>query len=330
MKKPFRAAAALAAVALITGCVAPTPFQPRTEARGAHGFSSVKVEDGLLRVEFHGNARTTQRAVDAYVLYRAAELANEAAAPAFAVLEGDIDRAILEGEDRFALSDGSGGPDTVVGGAPLVTIKTAGLGGFRAPAPRHTPLPAPKTYAPTYIYTPYSPAALPQRSLLVRLLNAAPQEPEAKTFLTEEVLRKLGPRITRPTRNVAETPRVARAARRFLDQCEAKAGTSKEALSICQVFSVGPLIGARWADSVTSNEASRQWTRSDMERALATRLQEEHQRCMQKEMRRAQLQGPPKPDAIHPSACSLPLQLFIIGAKAVFDEAAGGSAKPSE
>jgi hypothetical protein len=220
MKMPSMAIAAVAATISLTACVSPTPFQNRADGRGQFGYTSTKVDDALIRVEFQGNGRTAQRAIDAYVLYRAAELAKDGNAPAFMVLEGNVDREILDGEDRFTRVDGrpfesedmghstsangDGPADRVVDStSSLVTLKTAGLGsgGFRMPAPVYVPkasIPAtPKSYVPTYIYTGNGQVNFPQRSLLIRLLQAVPAETDAKSYVTQEVLAKLGPRIVR-------------------------------------------------------------------------------------------------------------------------------------
>lgn len=215
MKKQVISAAVVAAAAMLSGCVAPTPYQPLGEGKNVgFGYSSTKVEDALFRVTFRGNGRTAWRATSAYALYRSAELARDANAPAFHVLEGLVDRRVLEGEETFANLDGSpfdanllsvtrlvngeGPADEVIGvqeqQAPVV--RTAGFGGMaRMPMPAPRPLPAPRTYAPTYIYTSYGPVTLPETSLLVRLLPSAPEEADPKVFLTQDVLTRLGPRI---------------------------------------------------------------------------------------------------------------------------------------
>lgn len=198
----------MAAVAL-SGCVVPpTPYQPRNQA---FGYQSTKIEEALIRVEFHGNTRTSTRAVQAYALYRAAEVAKEANAPAFSLLEGTFDRKILEDTDTFSrrtgadlepddfvvsrLEHGNGAADTVVGQAPTPTVRTRGLS-MRPPRPMQR---APALYRPPiYIYTPATPMALPQRSLLVRLLPTIPAEPDDRVFVTQQVLDQLGPRIIRP------------------------------------------------------------------------------------------------------------------------------------
>lgn len=200
--------AAAAAAAALSGCVVPpTPYQAASEApRGSLGYRSVKVEDALVRVEFQGNARTALRVVQAYTLYRAAEIAKEEHAPAFSILEGSFDRQILEGTDTLSRADGAGfeaedvavshpgrgdGPaDSVVNleSAPIVRTRSYGM-----PSPPPRPV-----YVPTYIYMPATPIVLPQRSLLIRLLPAVPAGAEDRVFVTQKVLDQLGPRIIRP------------------------------------------------------------------------------------------------------------------------------------
>src|SRR5690606_12624961 len=86
---------------------------------------------------------------------------------------------------------------------PLPLQRTAGaMPVFRAPAPvfRMPPPALPKARAPVYIYTPGyygGPPPLQARSVLIEL-RADLKDRDDRTFDTEEVLQKLGPRIKRP------------------------------------------------------------------------------------------------------------------------------------
>ena len=189
--------------AALAGCaVPPTRYQPRDDAaRGPFGYQSTEVEDTLIRVEFQGNARTHIRAVQAYAIYRAAEIARDSHAPAFALLEGEFDPQILEGSEAFSGVNGAelasedfavswpergdGAADRVVGSRSEPIVRTRGY----APV-----------YVPTFIYVPSTPIVLPKRSLLVRLLPAIPAEIGSRVFVTQDVLDRLGPRIIRPDR----------------------------------------------------------------------------------------------------------------------------------
>lgn len=216
MKKRALSAAVAAASVLLSGCVAPTPYQATTAGEGrsvGFGYTSIKVEDALFRVSFKGNGRTDRRAIGAYALYRTAEIAKEANAPAFHVLEGTVDRTVLEGDDKFADVDGSpfdsealslarlvngdGPADQVIGARPMSVVRTAGFGAMRMPMPAPRPLPVPRTYAPTYIYTSYGPVTFPETSLLVRMLQSVPDEADTRVYVTQDVLTRLGPRIVR-------------------------------------------------------------------------------------------------------------------------------------
>jgi hypothetical protein len=203
--------------ALLSGCVvAPTPYQSVAEGQpSGFGYTSVKVDDALYRVSFRGNGRTARRAIDAYALYRSAEIAKEANAPAFMVLEGKGNRAVLDGDDKFArvdgrpldfdefsvarLSDGAGPADRVVGIEPLPVTRTAGLSPVFVPRSMPMPsAPVPRTtYTPMYIYTASGPVVFPQESLLIRMLSAVPAEEDPRLFVTEDVLTRIGPRIVR-------------------------------------------------------------------------------------------------------------------------------------
>jgi hypothetical protein len=96
-----------ATAALLSGCaIPPTPYQPVGADRpGGLGYSSAKLDETLFRVSFIGNRRTSERAIHAYALYRCAEIAKEIKAPAFAILEGSVDRSVMDGDDKFATMD---------------------------------------------------------------------------------------------------------------------------------------------------------------------------------------------------------------------------------
>lgn len=72
------AATGLAAVLVLTGCATATPYQPLSaSARGEGGYSETQLEQGKWRVTFAGNTLTSRDTVEAYLLYRAAELTIE-------------------------------------------------------------------------------------------------------------------------------------------------------------------------------------------------------------------------------------------------------------
>jgi hypothetical protein len=64
--------AALAALAL-SACATATPYQP-AGPNNRNGFSEYQVESNRFRVSFHGNSVTSRETVEAYLLFRAAEL----------------------------------------------------------------------------------------------------------------------------------------------------------------------------------------------------------------------------------------------------------------
>lgn len=203
---------AVAATALLSGCVAaPTPYQAVAEGQpSGFGYTSIKLEETLFRVSFQGNRRTPWRTKAAYTLYRSAEIAREVNAPAFSVLEGNVDRTALDGNDKFGrddrdafdvddfnvarLNNGAGPADQVVGIEPSLVIRTAGLSPVFVPRTASVPR---TTNIPMYIYTPYSPAPLSQESWLIRMLPSVPSEEDSRTFVTEDVLTRVGPRIVR-------------------------------------------------------------------------------------------------------------------------------------
>ncbi|MDN4592019.1 hypothetical protein DBA29_26400 [Xenophilus aerolatus] len=206
----FKTVVALVAAALLAACVSPTPYRAADADGIRFGYSSTKLSDQLYRVRFLYTGRTPVRWVDAFLLYRAAEVAKEANAPAFKIVEGNVDSAVLEGEDVYGRReldlDGavavSAVPrqqrpqdDVVVGQEPTSSNMhrtTGAMPVFRMPPPA-----LPKYQPPVYIYTPgYAPVPLPDRTILIELrpdINSM----DDKTFVTADVLDKLGPRIER-------------------------------------------------------------------------------------------------------------------------------------
>ncbi|KKC24637.1 CC0125/CC1285 family lipoprotein [Sphingomonas sp. SRS2] len=59
----------------LTGCTTPTPYQPLERGSATTGgYSDQRIEQDRYRVSFVGNSMTTRETVEAYLLYRAAEL----------------------------------------------------------------------------------------------------------------------------------------------------------------------------------------------------------------------------------------------------------------
>jgi hypothetical protein len=70
----FAAAAALLALA---ACTTPTPYQPLVSGTSVSGgYSDQTLDDTHFRVSFSGNSVTSREQVEAYLLYRAAELTH--------------------------------------------------------------------------------------------------------------------------------------------------------------------------------------------------------------------------------------------------------------
>lgn len=209
----------VAAAALLAGCVSPTLYRAAGVDGKPFGYTSNKLSEPIYRVRFQGNGRTSWRWIDAFLLYRAAEVAQEAGAPAFKIIEGKVDATVLTGEDVFGAVDSQAElmvvavhrrpvpeGDVVVGSAlgDANMHRTAGaMPVFRMPPPA-----LPKYQPPVYIYTPgYAAPALPDRSILIEL-RADLAEKGDNIFETTDVLRKLGTRIRRGP--ATATPPVAK------------------------------------------------------------------------------------------------------------------------
>ena len=68
-------ALALAVTAGLAACATPTPYQPNVPGQSASGgYSELRLEPNRWRVTFAGNSLTGRETVEAYLLYRSAEL----------------------------------------------------------------------------------------------------------------------------------------------------------------------------------------------------------------------------------------------------------------
>lgn len=205
--------AALTAATALAACVAPTSYRESGAGGNNFGYASSKLSDQLYRVRFTGSSRTPLRWSDAFVLYRAAQIAKEAGAPAFKIVEGTVDTTVLTGDEVFgqmnpladvevsqmqtaqrSQSDG----DRVI--EPYMQRTAGTMPVFRAP-------PAPMTVrsqAPLFIYIPSGGPgpAQPVRSILIELRSDL-KDMDEKTFATDDVLRRLEPRIKRAGQPIA-------------------------------------------------------------------------------------------------------------------------------
>jgi hypothetical protein len=169
-----RARLAVALLAALLGLAAcgtpqPTPYQP---AGAAGGYAERPIAGGLVEVVFRGNTVTPPERVEAYALYRAAEIAANRGADRLAVLDKTVR------ENRREVRDYDPWPGYVGYG------NRSGVGfGYSVPVYRSR----------TYSYTTYT------AELLVRPLppGVAPTEP-APLYDVGDLLQRLGPSIQRP------------------------------------------------------------------------------------------------------------------------------------
>ena len=95
----------LAVLMLATlGCAHPTPYQPlgtRSEASG--GYSDERVAQEHYRVTFRGNTLTSRETVEAYLLYRAAELTVSEGYDWFTVIDHEVEHTVTRELRRDSL-----------------------------------------------------------------------------------------------------------------------------------------------------------------------------------------------------------------------------------
>ena len=86
---------ALAASLAVAACqtIEPTPYQARESGAG---YSETSLGEGIYRISFEGNAVTSYKTVEDYLLYRAAEVAHEHQADTFTVLRNTEPSTFIE------------------------------------------------------------------------------------------------------------------------------------------------------------------------------------------------------------------------------------------
>lgn len=209
--------ATLIAAAALTACVAPTPYRAAGAEGNNFGYASSKLSDQLYRVRFTGSTRTPLRWVEAFVLYRSAQVANEAGAPAFKIVEGNVDTTVLTGDDVFgqgsSLADvevsqmGREPPmdgDRVISAHAPYMQRTAGA----RPVFRASPPPRVRSQPPVFIYTPGPGVPVVRGASILVELRSDLQNMDERTFVTDDVLGRLGPRIKRaaPPADASDAP----------------------------------------------------------------------------------------------------------------------------
>jgi len=85
--------ASLALAGLVSACATATPYQPNIPGQAVSGgFSEQRLESDRFRVTFAGNSLTSRDTVEAYLLYRAAELTVQQGYDWFTIVERDVER----------------------------------------------------------------------------------------------------------------------------------------------------------------------------------------------------------------------------------------------
>ena len=93
--RPWRPlAAGLCLIALAACETLPTPYEPAGE-EGGFGLSEAQIDGETWRISFAGNEYTTREQVENSVLYRAAEIADDAGADGFLVLKEELESDLI-------------------------------------------------------------------------------------------------------------------------------------------------------------------------------------------------------------------------------------------
>ncbi|HEV2531334.1 CC0125/CC1285 family lipoprotein [Phenylobacterium sp.] len=86
-------AVALALTAGLAACATPTPYQPNIPGQASSGgYSELRIEPDRWRVTFNGNSLTSRETVEAYLLYRSAELSVQQGYDWFSIVDRHTNR----------------------------------------------------------------------------------------------------------------------------------------------------------------------------------------------------------------------------------------------
>lgn len=82
--------------ALVISCSQATPYQPESASSAVRGgYSQQQIASDRFRVRFHGNEVTSRETVEAYLLYRAAELTLERGGDWFTIIDRETEHTIM-------------------------------------------------------------------------------------------------------------------------------------------------------------------------------------------------------------------------------------------
>ncbi len=87
-KRSAAVAVALALAGVLAGCATPTPYQPNIPGNSSSGgYSETRIEPNRWRVTFSGNSLTSRETVEAYLLFRSAELTAQQGYDWFSIVD---------------------------------------------------------------------------------------------------------------------------------------------------------------------------------------------------------------------------------------------------
>jgi len=189
LRRLLARAGAVGLVALVAGCIQPTPYAPAT---GGYGFDEAQIEQNRFRVSFRGNRATSRETVELYLLHRAAEVTLANGYDWFRIVSRS------ESEEHSA-DDAQATPEP----ARYRYRSGARVGfGFRYyGGPYYYPYPYYRFGYYPYYYYPYGyypayPVPVAEAEILAFKGTKPADDPDA--YDAREVIEKIGPRLRRP------------------------------------------------------------------------------------------------------------------------------------
>ena len=93
-------------LSVLAACATTTPYQAASKPGGFDGYSQTMIENDRARVTFGGNSLTDRETVENYLLYRAAEIANERGFDHFTLTQRDTEeKTRLQSSPSFGAYD---------------------------------------------------------------------------------------------------------------------------------------------------------------------------------------------------------------------------------
>jgi hypothetical protein len=190
MNTIIRSALLVLLALVLAACSRATPYQPESASSSVRGgYSHSQIGPDLFRVRFNGNALTSRETVEAYLLYRAAELTIEQGGDWFTVLDRETEHRVTREIRRDPLYRPWFGPDYGAW-SPYWSYRLRGRSWY---------------YWDPWLARPFWADGIDQReideyeaSADIRIAQGDVPADDLRAYDARQVLTDIGPRVVRP------------------------------------------------------------------------------------------------------------------------------------